>query len=401
LIVSDAAVRIVQTTFGVFHHFELARELERRGCLQTIYSSYPWARLRREGLPRARVETYPWLHVAQHLADRLPVGRRWLTDELGYANALAFDRWTLKQLQRAARPDALVGLAGSSLDTGRWLQAEGGVFVCDRGSTHQRFQEQVVREEFLRWGVDEPVSDLRDTLREEAIYEASDAVTVPSKSAANSYIKMGVAAKKIYVIPYGVRLEAFSPQPVDSHDFNVLFAGAVGLRKGLPYLLEAFAALRHPRKRLRVIGQMQAEMRGVLGRLPKDGVEFLGSLPRAEVAEWMQRSQVLVLPSVEDGFGLVMAEAMASGCPVIASDQTGAADLFTDGVEGYIVPARDAAAIAERLERLAGDSLLQQTMAAAAVARVRSVGGWTEYGARWERLLRELTGTPPSPTDVA
>jgi glycosyltransferase involved in cell wall biosynthesis len=86
---------------------------------------------------------------------------------------------------------------------------------------------------------------------------------------------------------------------------------------------------------------------------------------------------------------------------VIASDQTGAADLFADGVEGYIVPARDAAAIAERLARLAGDSLLQQTMAAAAVARVRSMGGWSEYGERWERLLRELTGTPPSPANVA
>ncbi len=394
-------MRIVQTTFGVFHHFELARELERRGCLQTIYSSYPWTRLRREGLPRARVETFPWLHVAQHLADRLPVGRRWLTDELGYANALAFDRWTLRRLQSAPRPDALVGLAGSSLDTGRWLKAEGGVFVCDRGSTHQRYQERVVREEFLRWGVDGPVSDLRDTLREEAIYEACDAITVPSRSAANSFIQMGVAAEKIHVIPYGVRLEAFSAQPVDSDDFNVLFAGAVGLRKGLPYLLEAFAALRHPRKRLRVIGHVQPEMRSVLVRLPTAGVEFLGSLARAEVAGWMQRSQVLVLPSVEDGFGLVMAEAMASGCPVIASDQTGAADLFTDGVEGYIVPVRDAAAITERLERLADDSLLQRTMAAAAVARVRSMGGWTEYGERWERLLMELTGIPPYPADVA
>jgi glycosyltransferase involved in cell wall biosynthesis len=394
-------VRIVQTTFGVFHHFELARELERRGHLQTIYSSYPWSRLRREGLPRARVETFPWLHVAQHLAEYSPVGRRWLTDELGYANALAFDRWTLKRLQRAGRPDALIGLAGSSLDTGRWLQCEGGVFVCDRGSTHQRYQERVVREEFLRWGVDEPVSDLRDTLREEAIYQACDAITVPSRSAAKSFVEMGVAAEKIHVIPYGVRLEAFSPAPVVFEDFNVLFVGAVGLRKGLPYLLEAFAALRHPKKRLRIIGHLQPEMRGVLVRLPTAGVEFLGSLPRAEVARWMQRSQVFVLPSIEEGLALVQAEAMACGCPVIATDQTGAPDLFTDGVEGYIVPVRDAAAIAERLERLAGDSLLQRTMAAAAVARVRSMGGWSEYGARWERLLLELTGTPPSPADVA
>ena len=56
-------MRIVQAVFGVFHHFELARELDRRGHLERVYSTWPWSRLKREGLPHSKVETFPWTHM--------------------------------------------------------------------------------------------------------------------------------------------------------------------------------------------------------------------------------------------------------------------------------------------------------------------------------------------------
>jgi starch synthase len=94
-------MRIVQTVFGVFHHFELARELELRGHLQTIYSTWPWMRLKREGLPRHRVRTFPVIHTAEMMLNRSPLRNDWLSDELGYLNALTFDEWTARQLSRA------------------------------------------------------------------------------------------------------------------------------------------------------------------------------------------------------------------------------------------------------------------------------------------------------------
>ena len=66
-------MRIVQTVFGVFHHFNLARELERRGHLERVYSTWPWKRLKREGLEHGLVETFPWLHLAEYVAGRSPV----------------------------------------------------------------------------------------------------------------------------------------------------------------------------------------------------------------------------------------------------------------------------------------------------------------------------------------
>jgi glycosyltransferase involved in cell wall biosynthesis len=106
----------------------------------------------------------------------------------------------------------------------------------------------------------------------------------------------------------------------------------------------------------------------------------------------MQESHVLVLPSIEDGFGLVMAEAMACGCPVIASTNTGGADLFADGKEGFLVPIRDPQAIADKMQTLVDDPALRGRMSAAARSRVSQIGGWSDYGDRWVDLLEQLTG---------
>ena len=385
-------MRIVQTVFGVFHHFHLAHELERRGHLERIYSTWPWARVRREGLPHRFVETFPWLHMAEYAVNRSPIGMRWLSDDLGYATALTFDIWTENRLKRfKQRPDALVGISGSSLSAGRWLQQEGGVFVCDRGSTHQRYQQELVEEEYAIWGVDRPVSDERDTVREEAIYAQADAITVPSSHVAKSFVKMGLPADKIHTVPYGVQLGNFRPvgEP-EQGEFNVLFAGGAGLRKGVPYLLQAFANLKHPRKTLRIAGYVRDNLKDVLHRLPTKDVEFLGPTPRQRLVQLMSASDVLVLPSIEEGMALVQAEAMACGCPVIASTNTGADDLFTDGVEGFIVPIRDSEAILERMQQLADDPLLAGEMRAKSLLRVQSMGGWKEYGDRWEHLLSTL-----------
>jgi glycosyltransferase involved in cell wall biosynthesis len=385
-------MRIVQAVFGVFHHFELARELNRRGHLQKIYSTWPWFRLRREGLPHDKVETFPWIHTPEFQLARMGWSNDWIGDQLSYANALAFDWWTDRRLKEC---DALIAISGAGLKTGQRLQRMGGRFICDRGSSHQRYQERIVAEEYRRWGVERQVTDIRDIEREEEIYAVADVITVPSNFAARSFVEMGLPPEKVRTIPYGVRLENFRRvgEPPNGR-FEVLFAGAVGLRKGVPYLLEAFAKLKHPQKRLRLAGAIHADMREVLGRLPVENVEFLGSVPQQQLVELMSTSHVMVLPSIEEGLALVQGQALACGCPVIASTQTGGEDLFSDQVEGFIVPLRDPAALTDRMQRLADDPVLQQKMSEAALQRVRLIGGWKDYGDRWEELLRELTGTP-------
>jgi glycosyltransferase involved in cell wall biosynthesis len=385
-------MQIVQATFGVFHQFELAHQLLRQGHLKKIYSTWPWQRLKREGIPREYVGTFPWVQTPDYLMGRTRFYPKPIALQMKRLISTTFDQYMLRAVPEC---DALIALAGGCLLTGPLVQRRGGKFICDRGSTHHRFQDEIIAEEHARWGLPRPEESPESIERDEAIYAVADAITVPSSFSARTYVQYGIPASKLRVVPYGVRLERFKKvddPPTDS--FEVLFAGQVSLRKGIPYLLEAFARLKHPKKRLTVVGAIQDSIRPLLDKLPVENVTFLGSVPQAELVDWMSRSHVMVLPSIEEGLALVQAQAMACECPVIATYATGAEDLFTDQVEGFIVAERDVDALVERMQQIADDPALRERMAAASRLRVQSIGGWNTYGRRWDEVLHELTGIP-------
>ena len=119
-------------------------------------------------------------------------------------------------------------------------------------------------------------------------------------------------------------------------------------------------------------------------------ISILGHVPQRRLKEIMSVSHVMVLPSVEEGLACVQAQAMACGCPVIASQNTGAQDLFTDNREGFIVPVGDSSAIAERLQALADDPGLRLRMSEAALELVRSLGGWEQYGEQMYQIFSKV-----------
>ncbi len=385
-------MRVSQAVFGVFHHFELAHQLRRHNYLQTVYSTYPWARLQREGLPHKYVQTFPWIHGG--LAGLARFGlypSRW-TEGLDYWNALAFDTWMTRRLAKSKdHCDALIAISGAGLTAGQLVQSRGGKYICDRGSTHARYRGRVMQEEYSRWNIPLQTEDPRDTAREERQYAMADAITVPSNFAARSFIQEGIAPEKIRIIPYGVRLDAFRPVATPPpNEFQVIFIGQISLHKGIPYLLEAFSRVRHPHKRLRLVGPILPHAKLLFARLPMEHVEIVGAVSRQELVGYFSSSHVMVLPGIDEGLALVQGEAMACGCPVLATPNTGSEDLFTDGVEGFIVPPRNSQALADRLQQLADDPALQRRMSAAALERVQHMGGWNDYGDRWAQLLQEL-----------
>jgi glycosyltransferase involved in cell wall biosynthesis len=117
----------------------------------------------------------------------------------------------------------------------------------------------------------------------------------------------------------------------------------------------------------------------VLRDMPTN-VHRLGTRSSRDVADAMRRSDIFVLPSLDDSYGLVVLEAMASGLPVILTRNVGAIDIVEDGVSGLVVPAGDDRALANAIGRLAADPELRSQMGRA--ARERVVGGrsWTDYG---------------------
>ncbi len=138
--------------------------------------------------------------------------------------------------------------------------------------------------------------------------------------------------------------------------------------KDLGTLLEAVSPLAavHPDLRVEIAGEGSCEpaLRALAARLGlADRVRFLGW--RSDVAELHGRWRVFAQPSLHEGFGLAALEAMASGLPVVASATGGLTELIEDGVTGLLCPAGDAGALAQRLDRLLGDSALGVSLGAA------------------------------------
>ena len=378
-------MRVVLSTIGKFHTFDLAREMHQRGALTSIFSGYPWFKLKNQGLPRQKVKTFPYIQAPYMLfASRLTRSRlMW-----EWQSKVWFDRHVARELPPC---DVFCGLSASALRTGTKAKLQGAGYVCDRGSSHICFQDRILREEYQRQGINFSGIDPRVIAREEAEYEAADLITVPSTFALNTFVECGVPRQKMRLVPYGVDLGAFYPINQRKNAFHVLFVGSVSVRKGVPYLLDAFEQLQCEHKHLTLAGAVYPDLKNKLKQLQHHTqISVLGHVPQTRLKEIMSTSDVMVLPSVEEGLALVQAQAMACGCPVIASQNTGAADLFTDGKEGFIVPIRDATAIADRLQSLADNPDLQSRMREASLRRVKSVGGWMQYGERMYQVFSEL-----------
>lgn len=381
---------IAHSSQGKFHHQDLARQLYRQGVLHTFFTGYPRFKLKTLGVPKDKVSTFPWLEVVYHAGLRYGVLKGRLRRELEWQIQQTFDHYVARHMPPA---EAYIGLSCASLHAGQAIQRNGGLYLCDRGSSHILTQEVLLAEEYDRQGIVYRSIDPRVIEKEQLEYATADAILVPSEFARRSFMAEGVPESKLRKVSYGVDLSRFRPVGTpEPTSFDVLFVGSVSLRKGVPYLLAAYAAVRHPRKHLRFVGGVDDEMRPLLQAAQQSdaSIEILGPWPQGKLPEIMSCSHVMVLPSIEEGLGLVQAQALACGCPVIASRNTGAEDLFTDGVEGYIVPIRSPDILAERLQRLADDPEQRQRMSAAALQRVQCIGGWDLYGENIVATVKEL-----------
>jgi len=383
-------MKVALSVPGKFHTFDLARELHARGALAKVFTGYPHFKLKREGLPKGMVHSWPWLQSSYMAFSK----RHWLGERV-----VREWEWLIKTsldavvASRLPPCDVFVGLSGSALRSGRAAKAFGARYVCDRGSAHIRVQNELLLDEARRWGLPYQGIDPRVMAQEEAEYAEADAITVPSTFSVRSFVNAGVPAHKVHMLPYGVNLSTFHPTGRPRTDgFDVLFVGGMNLNKGIPYLLEAFKLLKHPRKTLTLAGAVSGPLieRMRAHGLWSDDIRVLGHVPQTQLKDLMSRSHVMVLPSVQEGFGMVLSQAMACGCVVIGSDHTGALDLIDDGRDGYIVPVRNSRTLSDRLQALADQPELQNQMSHRALQRVQSAGGWHDYGELAHGLFSQL-----------
>ena len=373
------------------HHYPYARALAEAGCLRAFVSGFsrfsPRGALPEIGDKLIRADHLQNIYLAC-LKLRMPAP---VTDELAYWSK----RWLDRMCEAPARDsDVFLFYNGAGLRTSSRLRGSGVARVVEAVNSHVLVQERILREEYRRIGLPFRRFHPREVARRVREYETADAILCPSDFVRQTFEDEGIPAARIFTVPYGMSLPTAPPptQPSDG-TFRVLYVGQISVRKGLRYLFEAFAQLRHPKKELWIVGPMTRET-GIHDKAPPAGTRFLGVLKGDALAQAYQSATVFVLPTVEDGLGLVLGEAMSFGLPLIATAHSGGENLFEEGKEGFIVPIRAPGAIAEKLQQLADDPALLSRMSAAAAARAKRLGGWETAGKMLVVALAAISKMP-------
>ena len=182
-------------------------------------------------------------------------------------------------------------------------------------------------------------------------WDLADLVVVNSTFTLKTFASAGLNTEKVVVIPYGAPDVAVirSDKPSERSPFRFLWAGTFSIRKGAHHLLEAWRMLpKAGAPELHIYGAWALPDRLRAGLPPS--IQFHGSLPQSELFRRYADADILVFPTLCDGFGLVVTEAFAHGLPVITTDRAGAADIVSHGENGLIVPAGDVVNLAATLE---------------------------------------------------
>jgi glycosyltransferase involved in cell wall biosynthesis len=225
-------------------------------------------------------------------------------------------------------------------------------------------------------------------------------ITCSENSALSIQKDLRLPPGKLQVIHYGADTEIFRPlDDVEKERNSILFVGdSEDRNKGARYLLEALHSLRH-RLHFRVtfVDHRQPDqlklVQSLKGKYRLDN--YIDFHPRATTEELVRlycRSQILVSPSLYEGFGLPAVEAMACGVPVIATHAGALSEIIEDGVTGILVPPADAAALNEALRRLLSDPELCQRMGEAGRQRVLENFTWRRTAQRMVEAYKEVCG---------
>lgn len=326
-----------------FHAFRLAEGANRHGLLCRLYTSLPKFMLRAYSIPGGKIRSLPVVAalIVFQRKFKVRISSLFISD--------LFDRMVARDLARHRPSERFIfhgwnGFCERSLIAAK---ARGGIGVVERSCPHEDFEAELIREEkehLLKRPVARHEEPIHRKMKRE--YDIADYIIVPSQYSLRSFIERGFSPAKVLVVPIANE-KSTVPGSSPKGKFTVLCVGGDFYRKGMYYLLKAWEALALPDAELIIKGYLPEEFDYL--RHIRNFTLIDRHLSDAEVALLYQRASIFVLPSIDDGFGMVVPEAMAAGLPVIITENVGIADGIENGTEGYVVPIRDSKSLADKM----------------------------------------------------
>ena len=377
----------VCSMIGAREHYALPRAFDSLGKLHRFYTdSWAGPMLRRlayrtpglrslagrfhADLPTHRVTSF----TATTLYNRL-TARQSRSREAEYLNYLRVGRDFAHRVKRHLRQtieqapiQGFFGYNTGCLETLKWLK-ERSVPTIVNQIDPAWVEDAIVRKEVEAWpGWQALPGRIPDIYFEhlQAEWRTADHVVVNSEWSRQALITQKVPAEKIRILPLCYEAATTTPRPPRQGEKTILWLGQVLLRKGIPYLIEAAKLLNDRPLRFVVAGPIGISDMAV--KTAPANMTFLGPVTRDRVGELYSSADLFVLPTLSDGFAITQLEAMAHGLPVITTPNCG--DVVTDGVDGRIVPAGNAHALAEAIDTLTADPQQLYEMSKCAIQTV-------------------------------
>jgi glycosyltransferase involved in cell wall biosynthesis len=400
---------IIHAQLGARMHYAVPRIFWGAGMLERLYTDFAadkgWLRLVTglasprlinglparivarvpAGLPPSKVVHWPEFALEYFWRQRRAKSRSETTATHLWA-AREFCRRIIRHGLRDASSVYTFNSAG--LELLEYARERGLFCVMEQTIAPAEMQEELLAGEhraFPRW---EPLPDADPQMaefaaRERAEWDCADLIVCGSEFVREGIAKCGGPAERCVVVPYGVdSVPSANLRSERGQRLKVLIAGAIGLRKGAQYVLEAARELN---------GATEFRWCGGVALLPAAAsqlsahVELRGAVPRSQMKEHYAWADVFLLASICEGSATVCYEALAAGLPVITTPNAGS--VVRHGTDGFIVPIRDGAAIAGKLRLLAGDREWLSWMSANATARSREFTV-EKYGERLVGAIR-------------
>jgi len=247
--------------------------------------------------------------------------------------------------------------------------------VCVRLHGYPGFKDEFDRNLLKKW----PKSYLSWRLQRKHILNADLVTGVSGAYAAFVRQAWEIRGKEIPVIPIAVNPDVFCPGDVPREDCSILFAGRLDHFKGMETLAGAISMVlkQMPQTKFYFAGVdflfndgQQTWSQYLIKQYGPDSIVYLGSLSTKALVGYYQKSAICVVPSLYEPGGTIAFEAMACGCPVLASSVGGLAEAIKDRQTGLLTPPGDAAALAEGLMELLRKKQLRQELSQSALASI-------------------------------
>ncbi len=374
-------MKITIVVGGKFHSFNLAEQLNKKNVLKSLITSYPNYSLKKYGIKKEKVKSLLFKEIFLKIYSKVSFFFKKFDYELYLCNY--FGEKASKQIDYA-QTDILVGWSGFSKESFLKAKNYNCLKILERGSSHIKFQESLLKDEYLKIGIKPKIPSKKMIDKEMQEYDLADYIFVPSQFVKDSFLKYGIDEKKIVKIPYGVDLkefEKFNNSKKTKEKFKIISVGTVCIRKGSHHLIKAFDEISLPNSELIFVGPIDKEMNFIIEKFSKKkNIIFFGKKDQDKLKYYYNESDLFILNSIEDGFGMVISQAMACGLPVISTDNTGGSEIIDNNINGYIIPVGNNEILKEKIKELYLNKKKLKIMGLNAYKKSLTSLSWENYG---------------------